>query len=168
MRLVIPTEKMQNKIVTWYHYYLLHPGTNRLEETIVAVMWWPGMRPHIRKHVKCCERCQLSKRRKRKYGHLPAKVAEVIPWNQVCVDLVGPYTIKAKDKTVLDFMCLTMIDPATGWFEIVELPNTEITYVRKGNNKEITEVIIDKTSACVARLFNKSWLSRYPRAHSIV
>ena len=26
MRLVIPTERMQNKIVTWYHYYLLHPG----------------------------------------------------------------------------------------------------------------------------------------------
>ena len=114
------------------------------------------MRPHIRKHVKCCERCQLAKRHKCKYGHLPAKVAKIIPWNQVCVDLIGPYTIKAKDKTVLDFMCLTMIDPATGWFEIVELPNTEITYVRKGNNKEITKVIIDKTSACVARLFNKS------------
>ena len=65
-------------------------------------------------------------------------------------------------------MCLTMIDPATGWFEIVELPNREITYICKGTNEEITKVIIDKTSACVARLFNKSWLSCYPRAHSVV
>ena len=50
-RIVIPTEYMQNKIVTWYHFYLLLPGANRLEETIVAVMWRPGMRPHITKHV---------------------------------------------------------------------------------------------------------------------
>ena len=38
------------------------------------------------------------------------------------MDLIGPYTIKRKDGTVFDFMCLTMIDPASSWFEIVELP----------------------------------------------
>ena len=126
------------------------------------------MRPHIRKHVKTCERCQLGKRRKRKYGHLPPKVAQVIPWNQVCVDLIGPYTIKANDKTIMDFMCLTIIDPATSWFEIVELPNKDMTYIREKDKEEITEVIIDKSSACVARLFNKSWLCRYPQAGSVV
>ena len=56
-----------------------------------------------------------------------------------------------------------MIDPATGWFEIVELPNMDVTYVRNG--EEITNVIIDKSSACVSRLFNKSWSCRYPRAN---
>ena len=60
-----------------------------------------------------------------------------------------------------------MIDPATGWFEIVELPNTDITYVKK-DGKEITEVIIDKSSAIVSRLFNKSWLSPYPRAKYVI
>jgi len=45
----------------------------------------------------------------------------------MCVNLVGPYTIKAKDKTILDFMCLTMINPATCWFQIIELPLTSIT-----------------------------------------
>ena len=44
------------------------------------------------------------------------------PWEALCVDLIGPYTLKGKDKTVIDFMCVTMIDPATSWFEIVELP----------------------------------------------
>ena len=43
-----------------------------------------------RKHVKTCVRCQLGKRRTRKYGHLPPKIAQVIPWNQVCVDPIGP------------------------------------------------------------------------------
>ncbi len=38
------------------------------------------------------------------------------------MDLIGPYTLKGKDKTQIDFMCVTMIDLATSWFEIVELP----------------------------------------------
>ena len=64
-------------------------------------------------------------------------------------------------------MCLTMIDPATSWFEIVELPNVDCTYVRD-NKEEIVEVIIDKSYACVSQLFNKSWLSRYPRSKNVI
>ena len=167
-RLVILSEQIQNKIVRWYHYYLLHPGENKLEVAIVAVMWWHDMRPHIRKRVKYCKQCQLGKRCKCKYGHLQAKVAEIIPWNHVCVDLVDPYTIKADDDTVSGFMRLTMIDPVTGWSEIVQLHNRDVTHVRKGDREEITKVIINKTSECVELLFNKSWLSCYPRAYSII
>ena len=29
-------------------------------------------------------------------------------------------TLKGKDKTEIDFMCLTMIDPATSWLELIE------------------------------------------------
>jgi hypothetical protein len=43
------------------------------------------------------------------------------PWEALHVDLIGLYTIKGKDGTEIDFMCLTMIDPASRWFEIVEL-----------------------------------------------
>ncbi|MCP4748214.1 MAG: transposase family protein, partial [Desulfobacteraceae bacterium] len=96
----------------------------------------------------------------------PAKNAVIKPWKSVCVDLVGPYTLKGKDGTILDFMCLTMIDPATAWFEIVELPNAAITVVQKG--EELTKIIIDKSSAEISRLFNKQWLSCYPRAKNIV
>ena len=164
-RLVIPNT-LQHKILDWYHHYLLHPGETRLEETLKATMYWPGMTTAIRKHVKVCDRCQKGKKRKWKYGQIPEKIAEIIPWRCVCVDLIGPYTIKAKDGTILDFMCLTMIDPATGWFEIVELPNTDITFVK--DKEEITKVIIDKSSTVVSRLFNKSWLSRYPRAQYVI
>ncbi len=41
------------------------------------------------------------------------------------MDLFGPYTLKGKDGTEIDFMCVRMIDPATSWFEIVELLVTE-------------------------------------------
>jgi len=78
-RLVIPGSDMQTRVVTWYHHYLQHPGKNRLEETLTAVMYWPGMRYRIRKHVKSCDRCQKGKRRKRKYGKIPPKIAKTVP-----------------------------------------------------------------------------------------
>jgi hypothetical protein len=54
-----------------------------------------------------------------------------------------------------------MIDPATAWFEIIELPLASVVVKRSG--EEITEIVIDKTAAQVSRLFNKQWLCRYPR-----
>jgi hypothetical protein len=56
------------------------------------------------------------------YGHLLPKTIIAVPCRALCVDLIDPYTLKGKDGTVIDFMALTMIDPATSWFEIVELP----------------------------------------------
>ncbi len=38
----------------------------------------------------------------------------------------GPYTFKGKDKTQIDFMYITMIEEATSWFEIVELPVSQL------------------------------------------
>ncbi len=46
-------------------------------------------------------------------------------WKALCVDLIGPDTLKGKDGSSIDFMCLTMIDPATSWFEIAELPTVD-------------------------------------------
>ena len=116
--LVIP-DSLKDKVIAWYHHYLMHPGHTRLEETITATMYWKSLRSDLRRHVKRCPTCQVSKKRKRKYGKLPVKLVETVPWRGVCVDLIGPYTLKATDGTILDFMCLTMIDPASGWFEIL-------------------------------------------------
>jgi hypothetical protein len=38
----------------------------------------------------------------------------------VCIDLIGAYTLKGKDGTNIDFMCLTMIDPASSWFKLLD------------------------------------------------
>jgi len=167
-KLVIP-KKLQSRCIQWYHHYLQHPGHTRLEETIRATMTWSGMRDQIRRHVKTCPTCQKNKRRSLKYGKLPTKIVVSKPWKALCVDLVGPYTLKAKDGTVIDFMCLTMIDPASGWFEIVELPIHEIPKKKskKKGKPEKTEYF-DKTSAQISRLVNKSWFSRYPRCQQII
>jgi hypothetical protein len=54
-----------------------------------------------------------------KYEHLPPKLIITTLWKALCVDLTGPYTLKGKDGLSFDFICLTMIDPATSWFKIV-------------------------------------------------
>ena len=124
------------------------------------------MRADIESHVNTCKKCQHGKKCKTKLGKLPTKTVVTIPWQSVSVDLICPYTIRGKDSAVLDFMCLTMINPATSSFEIVELPTTSIKCIYKG--KETTEIIFDKTSAQISKIFNRQWLSRYPRPKHIV
>ncbi len=80
------------------------------------------MQTIIRSITKSCKSYQVNKRRTLKYGHLPSRIVISTPWEAPCVDLVGPYTLKGKDGSAIDFMALTMIDPASSWFEIVELP----------------------------------------------
>ena len=58
----------------------------------------------------------------KKIGKLPTKQVIDKPWEYLCVDLIGPYTLKGKNGLENDFVCLTMIDPASSWFEMVELP----------------------------------------------
>jgi hypothetical protein len=91
-RLVIP-KPLQVHAVKWYHHYLQHPGHTRLEETMNTAMYWKGMRTTIRSLVKSCKSCQVNKRRSQKYGHLPPKTVYTIPWECLCVDLIGPYTL---------------------------------------------------------------------------
>jgi hypothetical protein len=67
-------------------------------------------------------------------------------------------------------MALTMIDPATSWFEVVELPLVRRlkTITVNGKESSFIEEIFDKISECIARLVNKTWLSRYPRCRYII
>jgi hypothetical protein len=109
--------------VLWYHHYLQHPGHTQIEETMKTTMYWKGMHTSIWSLTNSCRACQVNKKWKFKYGHLPPKPIITVPWRALCVDLIGPYTtLKGKDGTIIDFMALTMIGPTTSWFEIVELP----------------------------------------------
>jgi hypothetical protein len=70
---------------------------------------------------------------------------------------------RPKDGSAIDFMALTMIDPASSWFEIVELPLVTWLTIMTVNGKEKVskELIFDKSSNQIARLVNKIWLCRY-------
>ena len=163
--MVIP-DSLKKRIVVWYHHYLQHPGESRLEETIRASMTWKGLRETVRRYVKFCTQCQKCKHTRKKHGKLPEKYVEMEPWRTLCIDLIGPYTLKGEDGTELDFMCLTMIDAATGWFECVELPTIEKPVIKNG--KVRCQETFDKTSVRISRLVHKCWFCRYPRPVEVV
>ena len=58
---------------------------------------------------------------------------------------------------------MTMIDPNTGWFEIVKIPMFNLNEVTAGNDEFINE-----SSARVIHMFNNTWLCRYPRPPKVV
>jgi hypothetical protein len=72
---------------------------------------------------------------------LPPKLAEATPWDKLCVDLIGTYKIRRKGNKDLICWCVTMIDPATGWFEIQQYD--------------------DKQSITVANIIEQEWFSIY-------
>ena len=123
----------------------------------------------IQSKTKSCKTCQVNKKRSLNYGHLPSLVI-CIPWEALCVDLIGPYTLKGKNGSSIDFMALTMIDPASSWLEVVELPTITRVMTNKVNGKErtIEEEIFDKSSDRISRLVDKIWLCRYPRCRYLI
>ncbi len=167
--LVIP-KPLQVRAVKWYHHNLQHPGHTRLEEIMNAAMYWKGMGTIFRSLTKSCRSFQINKRRSCRYGHLPPKAVITNPWECLCVDLICPYTLKGKDNLQIDFMAQTMINPASSWFEIVELPVVERLHQQTANGKEllIADSIFDKTLVRIAKLVNKTWLCRYPRCHYLI
>ena len=83
--------------------YLLYPG-------------WDRKYPSIRKSFNV--KYASVKNGQQKNDQLPANMAEEIPWNKLCVDLIGTYKIRRKGRDYLILKAVTMIDPVTGWFEI--------------------------------------------------
>jgi hypothetical protein len=77
---------------------LCHPGINQTEEMISQHFYWKNMRDHITRDVSICGVCQKQKKQRKKYGLLPEKKAEFQPWEQLCVDLIGPYKIKSNKR----------------------------------------------------------------------
>ena len=67
------------------------------------------------------------------------------PWHTVCVYIIITYTILSKfrqpDNKIItkeiQLLCMSFISPATGWFEISEVP------------------IIDQSSARISQIFNE-------------
>jgi hypothetical protein len=148
-KIYVPQE-LQAKCVAWYHTTLMHPGETRLELTIAQHYTWIGLKTACVAAVRSCDVCKVAKKRDgRNYGIIPPKPnPEIIPWHTLCIDLVGPYDFgpkkigKKKNPNHIQLHCLTMIDPATGFFEVCEIDRKQADYV--------------------ANYLEMHWLTRYP------
>jgi hypothetical protein len=86
--------------------------------------------------TKQCDACQKQKLVGPRYGQLPSRNAGLIPWEEVAIDLIGPWMMVKLPNETFDFMALTCIDPVTS--------------------------LRDKTASHVGVQFENLWLSRYP------
>ena len=140
-KIVIPSQCLTN-IVHWYHDVLNHVGMTKLIDTIATHLYHPDLRSQAQEVVQRCPVCQRYKLSGPGYGQLPPRDALLVPWEEVAVDLIGPWHINVQDQD-LTFLALTCIDNVTHLAEL--------------------SLIRNKSSAHVAMRFENEWLARYPR-----
>ena len=159
-------------VLDWYHFYINHPGGSRHGKKIREVCYWKVLIAQAELFAKTWKMCQQFKKRNTLYGNMPPKnIAELKPWDTVHSCLIGPYSKSIRQQkpggSVIrnnsSLTCMMMIDSATGWFEIVNIPMFDIDDLTLVNYE-----YIDKSSTRVSNLFNNTWICRYPRPCKVV
>ena len=143
-KIYIP-ETLIQAVIVWYHVVLGHRGTTSLYNTISRRFYTPGLKRRV--EALRCEICQRNKSPNVQYGHLPERHADLVPWDSVAVDLIGPWKITV-NGVELEFNALTCIDPVTNLTELFPVEN--------------------KTAAHVASIFEELWLARYPKPYKCI
>jgi transposase InsO family protein len=145
-KIYLPTELLQDT-VRWYHLALGHCGISRLADTLRMHFYHPELQQTCEAEVRKCDPCQRLKNVGRGHGETASREASLMPWQDVAVDLIGPWTVNIGDKE-LKFSALTIIDMVTNLVEVVRIDN--------------------KSAAHVAMHFENTWLSRYPRPMNVI
>ena len=144
-RIAIPVTLI-TRIVEWYHIVLGHVGSTQLYETIRRNFHFPSLKAHCERFK--CNDCQKNKQWGPGYGELPPRNAPLMPWDEVAIDLIGPWSIELHNGQKVEFNALTCIDPVTNLVEIIRINR--------------------KTAEHVAQKFEDCWLARYPRPNRCV
>jgi hypothetical protein len=97
-----------------------HPGRIRMRDTLQARYHNCRLRSAI--DQLHCQDCQRHKLAGKDYGLLPECEVRVAPWEEVAIDLIGPWKNKFGIKLV-EFNALTCIDTASNLVELVRIDN---------------------------------------------
>ena len=131
---------MLDKTVKWFHTVMGHPSEKRLWIMLQEWYYHPKLQYTIDRFK--CSHCQKHKLSGRSYGLLPECEVCIAPWEQVAIDLIGPWTVKVNGCNV-EFNALTCINTASNLVELVHVNN--------------------KTSLHIHNRFMQSWLAQYPQ-----
>ena len=58
-------DSLKNRVMEWYHTYLVHPGSTRMISTIQTLMHWHGIRKDVEHYVQTCDICQRCKKQQK-------------------------------------------------------------------------------------------------------
>jgi hypothetical protein len=130
-------------VIHWYHLRLNHIGSTKIYKTIAQHFYAPNLQSIVNEFVRTCEACQKFKLPGKGYGHLPPRDPDSVPWNDVCIHSIGPWSITVNGQPLVVFRAITATDPVTGLTEAFR--------------------VADKTDESAAMRFENEYLSRYPR-----
>ncbi len=111
----------------------------RLQEMLNQRYYHPRLCYHIDK-LKCKD-CQKHKIAGCGYGLLPKWEVWIEPWEEVAINLIGPWKVKVNGRQ-FEFQALTCIDMASNLFKLIHVDN--------------------KTAKHICEKFKQSWLCQYP------
>eukprot|EP00984_Skeletonema_dohrnii_P023617 scaffold12715_cov134-Skeletonema_dohrnii-CCMP3373.AAC.2 len=138
-KIVLPDSTV-DPTIEFYHKLLNHPGHNALEKAL-HLYYHPELGARVR--AFSCHDCQFTKSGTRGIGYLPPRDVNLDVWQQVDVDLIGPWTFELRGGKTVELFALTCIDRASGY--------------------PAAKIISRKTSEEVANAFVSCWLSLFPK-----
>ena len=128
--------------------HLGHPGIKRTSDTMIALHYYhPCLSARCEDLISHCNACQRNKPALRGYDELPPHNTVNTAWQEVAIDLIGPWTFTVHGASYT-FRALTMIDTATNYCELIRINN--------------------KSAAHVGQKFENEWLSWYPCPQSCI
>ena len=99
-------------------------GMDKLEALIRLHFYHPQLCKECRHVISKCQICPQVCTSSRPAGQLAPCSAPILPWSEVHVDFIGPWTVTV-NKQKMTFDALTCIDPVTNLIEIVRLKGPE-------------------------------------------
>jgi hypothetical protein len=121
-RICIP-DSMLETMVSFYHQVLGHAGSSRIYQTMTKHFKHDKINEVAKRLTSTCDPCQRHKNSTLEYGKLPPRIANDVPWSDIAVDLIGPWTIRDQHGMDATFMALTIIDTVSNYPEIIRLDN---------------------------------------------
>ena len=138
-------ESMLDETISWFHTVLCHPGQKRLNEMMQTRYYHPDLRRHI--NNLRCDVCSRNKLSGPGYGLLPEREVRGQPFEEIAVDLIGPWTLRVSGRNY-EFYALTIIDTVTNLVELIRLDNC--------------------TGEHTLMKFQHAWLARYPWPQRVI
>jgi hypothetical protein len=114
-QICIPTNQLI-ALVRWFHGLLGHCGIHRLCNSITTNFSHPRLRATADNVIKHCRACQINKLTGPGYGKLPPREATALPFQEVAIELIGPWRVTLPNETY-EFYALTCIGMATNFPE---------------------------------------------------
>jgi hypothetical protein len=102
------------------------PAKKRLHETLNQQYYHPKLHCYIDK-LKCKD-CQKHKLAGCGYSLLPKQEVQIAPWEEVAINLIGPWKVKVNNQQV-EFNTLTCIDTASNLVKLVRVDNKTAKHI---------------------------------------